>query len=151
VTFPDWSGFKDPAVYQIALVLVVVASLETLLSVEAVDKLDPYKRITPTNRELIAQGIGNLVCGLVVGGLPMTQVIVRSSANVQAGGKTRMSAMIHGLLLFVSTLLFSRWLNLIPLASVAAVLFSVGYKLARPELFAKLYGERVGTAFSPLP
>jgi MFS superfamily sulfate permease-like transporter len=140
VTFPDWSGLKDPAVYQIALVLAVVASLETLLSVEAVDKLDPYKRITPTNRELIAQGIGNLVSGLV-GGLPMTQVIVRSSANVQAGGKTRMSAMIHGLLLFVSTLLFSRWLNLIPLASVAAVLLLVGYKLARPELFAKLWRE----------
>ncbi len=138
VTFPDWSGLKDPAVYQIALILALVASLETLLSVEAVDKLDPYKRVTPTNRELIAQGIGNLACGLL-GGLPITQVIVRSSANVQAGGKTRMSAILHGLLLLVCTLLLSRWLNLIPLASVAAVLFLVGYKLAKPELFVKMW------------
>lgn len=137
-TFPDWSALRNPAVYQIALVLALVASLETLLSVEAVDKLDPYKRVTPTNQELFAQGVGNFVSGLI-GGLPMTQVIVRSSANVQAGGKTRAATVIHGLLLLVSAFLFAHWLNLIPLASVAAVLFVVGYKLAKPSLFLRMW------------
>lgn len=137
-TLPDLSSLTQPAVYQTAIVLAVVASLETLLSVEAVDKLDPYKRITPTDRELFAQGVGNLASGFL-GGLPLTQVIVRSSANVQAGGKTRMATMIHGLLLLVCTFLFARYLNLIPLASVAAVLLLVGYKLAKPDLFLCLW------------
>ncbi len=137
-TLPDLSSLTQLAVYQTAIVLAVVASLETLLSVEAVDKLDPYKRVTPTDRELFAQGVGNLASGLL-GGLPITQVIVRSSANVQAGGKTRMATMIHGLLLLVCTFLFARYLNLIPLASVAAVLLLVGYKLAKPDLFLRFW------------
>lgn len=97
-TMPDFSQWNNPAVYTVALTLAVVASLETLLSVEATDKLDPQKRITPTNRELTAQGVGNIVSGLI-GGLPVTQVIVRSSANIQSGGKTRASAIMHGILL----------------------------------------------------
>lgn len=137
-TFPDLSALSNPAVYQIALVLAVVASLETLLSVEAVDKLDPYKRVTPTDQELFAQGVGNIASGLL-GGLPITQVIVRSSANVQAGGKTRAATMIHGLLLLLCSFLLARWLNLIPLASVAAVLLIVGYKLAKPALFVRMW------------
>nr|BAL54081.1 sulfate transporter [uncultured Gammaproteobacteria bacterium] len=135
---PDLSALGNFEVWKLALVLAVVASLETLLSVEAVDKLDPYKRITPTDRELFAQGVGNIVSGLI-GGLPITQVIVRSSANVQAGGKTRLAAMIHGALLFVSTFLFAPHLNRVPLASVAAVLFLVGYKLAKPGLFRRMW------------
>ncbi|MFN3918731.1 MAG: SulP family inorganic anion transporter [Methylohalobius sp.] len=137
-TFPDLSALTNLSVYQVALVLAVVASLETLLSVEAIDKLDPYKRVTPTDRELFAQGVGNFVSGLI-GGLPMTQVIVRSSANVQAGGKTRAATVVHGLLLLVCSFLFARWLNLIPLASVAAVLLIVGYKLAKPSLFLRMW------------
>lgn len=137
-TFPELKSLSEPAIYSFALTLAVVASLETLLSVEAVDKLDPYKRVTPTNRELFAQGSGNIVSGLI-GGLPMTQVIVRSSANVQAGGKTKTAAMVHGLLLLISAFFFAKWLNQIPLASLAAVLFLVGYKLASPELFVRMY------------
>jgi MFS superfamily sulfate permease-like transporter len=112
--------------------------LETLLSLEAVDKLDPYKRISDTNKELKAQGIGNMISGLL-GGLPMTAVIVRSSANVYAGGRTRMSAVVHGLLLIIAAVFIPRLLNLIPLASLASVLLVVGYKLARVELFKTMY------------
>ncbi len=136
--FPDFSHWKNPKVYTIAFTLAIVASLETLLCVEATDKLDPQKRITPTNQELRAQGIGNMVSGLI-GGLPVTQVIVRSSANIQSGGRTRMSAFIHGLLILVCVLTIPNVLNMIPLASLAAILLVVGFKLAKPALFRSMY------------
>ena len=137
-TLPDFSQIGNMNVYVIALTIAVVASLETLLCVEATDKLDPQKRVTPTNRELIAQGAGNMVSGLV-GGLPITQVIVRSSANIQSGGKTKASAFFHGILLLVCVMAIPKLLNLIPLASLAAILFMVGYKLAKPALFKEMY------------
>lgn len=138
ITFPDFSMWNNTKVYTVGFTIAVVASLETLLSVEASDKLDPYKRITPTNRELIAQGIGNMVSGLI-GGLPVTQVIVRSSANAQTGGKTKASAIMHGALLLISALLIPSVMNLIPLSSLAAILFMVGYKLAKPSIFIEMY------------
>ena len=118
--------------------IAIVGSLETLLCVEAADKLDPQKRITPTNRELIAQGVGNIFSG-AIGGLPVTQVIVRSSANIQSGAKTKLSAIVHGILLLVSVIFIPNILNLIPLASLAAILIIVGYKLAKPSVFRKMY------------
>lgn len=137
-TFPDFSVLNKPEVYKIAIILAIVASLETLLSVEATDKLDPYKRVTPTDRELKAQGLGNLVSGLI-GGLPVTQVIVRSSANISFGGRTKMSAILHGIFLLISAITIARVLNMIPLASLAAILLMVGYKLAKPSLFKQIY------------
>jgi carbonic anhydrase len=110
--------------------------VETLLSIEAVDKIDPFKRISPTNRELVAQGAGNVISGLI-GGMPVTSVIVRSSANVSSGGRTRMSTILHGLLLLLSVAIIPRVLNLIPLSALAAVLISVGYKLTKPEIFVR--------------
>ncbi|MBX0290419.1 SulP family inorganic anion transporter [Hymenobacter sp. HSC-4F20] len=133
-TSPDWMAFSRPATYTVAFTIAIVASLETLLSVEAVDKLDPYKRVTPPNRELLAQGVGNIVSGLL-GGLPMTAVIVRSSANINAGGQTRLSAFFHGLLLLTSLLFLESVLNQIPLSALAAVLLVVGYKLTKPALY----------------
>ncbi len=135
---PAWDGFLQPEVWKIGVVMCIVASLETLLCVEATDKLDPQRRVTPTNRELFAQGVGNVASGLI-GGLPITQVIVRSSANIQSGGKTKLSAIIHGFLLLGSLLLVPSLLRLIPLASLAAVLFVVGYKLAKPDLFVAMW------------
>lgn len=137
-TLPDFSQISNPQIYLTALTLAIVASLETLLCVEAADKLDADKRVTPTNRELIAQGFANSVSGLI-GGLPVTQVIVRSSANIQAGAKTKAAAFIHGLLLLITVILIPTLLNLIPLASLASILFVVGYKLAKPALFIKMY------------
>ncbi|WP_394753302.1 SulP family inorganic anion transporter [Crenothrix sp.] len=136
--WPDFSHLGNIKVYSIAITLAIIASLETLLSIEAVDKLDPYKRTTPTNRELKAQGLGNIISGLM-GGLPITAVIVRSSANINAGGQTRMSCFLHGLLLLVSVLFFSHHLNAIPLACLAAILLQTGYKLAKPKLFMEFY------------
>jgi len=115
-----------------------VASLETLLSVEATDKLDPLKRTTDTNRELMAQGTGNMISGLL-GGLPITQVIVRSSANIQSGGRTKLSAIMHGIFLLICVFSIPFVLNMIPLAVLASVLFVVGYKLAKPSLFKQMY------------
>ena len=138
LTGPDFMQWKNPDVYVIALILAVIASLETLLCVEATDKLDPYKRITPTNRELKAQGLGNIVSGLI-GGLPITQVIIRSSANITFGGKTKMSTIYHGLFLLTSVIAIPFVLNMIPLATLAAILFVVGYKLAKPTLFKQMY------------
>lgn len=135
---PDFSALFRKEVYIVALTLAIVASLETLLSIEAVDKLDPFKRISDTHRELKAQGIGNIVSGLL-GGLPMTAVIVRSSANVYAGARTRVSAIAHGVLLLFSALLIPDVLNLIPLSSLACVLIMVGYKLAHYGLFVRMY------------
>lgn len=136
--YPDFAQFDNFNVWKIALVIAIVASLETLLCVEATDKLDPNKGVTPTNRELKAQGIGNLISGLV-GGLPLTQVIVRSSANIEFGGKTKNSTILHGLFLLVSVALVTPFLNLIPLASLAAILLVVGYKLTKPQLFKQVY------------
>jgi MFS superfamily sulfate permease-like transporter len=137
-TFPDFSAFTNPEVYKVALVLAIVASLETLLSVEATDKLDPLKRITPTNQELKAQGLGNMISGLI-GGLPVTQVIVRSSANITFGAKSKLSTVLHGIFLLISAITVAGTLNMIPLASLAAVLLMVGYKLAKPSLFKEMY------------
>ena len=139
-TLPDFSQISNPQVYIIAITLAVVASLETLLCVEATDKLDPQKRITPTNRELVAQGVGNMVSGFI-GGLPLTQVIVRSSANIQSGGRTKASAFFHGILLLLTVMAIPKILNLIPLASLAAILFVVGFKLAKPSLFREMFAK----------
>ena len=135
---PDFSAFLNPAIYTIGITMAVVASLETLLCVEATDKLDPYKRVTPTNRELLAQGAGNILSGLV-GGLPITQVIVRSSANIQSGGRTKASATLHGALLLISAFAIPSILNLIPLAALAAILLIVGYKLAKPSMIVGMW------------
>ncbi len=143
VATPDFGRIADPAVYKAALVIAAVASIETLLCTEAIDKLDPFKRVTPPNRELRAQGVGNLVAGLL-GGLPMTAVIVRGSANVTSGGRTRMSAFLHGVWLLLAVLLLAQVLNLIPLAALAAVLIDVGYKLSPIRLFRQMY--RLGRA-----
>ena len=137
-TFPDFSQITNLEVYKVAIVLAIVASLETLLCVEATDKLDPYKRLTPTNLELKAQGLGNVVSGLI-GGLPITQVIVRSSANINFGAKTKMSAILHGVFLLISAITIAGVMNMIPLASLAAILLMVGYKLAKPSLFKQMY------------
>jgi MFS superfamily sulfate permease-like transporter len=137
-TLPDFSAITNIEVWKTAIVLAIVASLETLLSVEATDKMDPDKQITPTNRELKAQGLGNIVSGLI-GGLPVTQVIVRSSANISFGGKTKVSAILHGFFLLISALTIAGILNMIPLASLAAILLMVGYKLAKPSIFNQMY------------
>lgn len=134
---PDWSRVFTWEIILMGFTIAVVASLETLLCVEATDKLDPNKNITPTNRELLAQGAGNIVSGLI-GGLPITQVIVRSSANIQSGGKTKASAFFHGVLILVSVLLIPSILNMIPLSSLAAILFLVGYKLSKPSLYKSM-------------
>lgn len=137
-TFPDFSQILEKGVYVVAFTMAIVASLETLLCVEATDKLDPDKRLTPANQELIAQGIGNITSGLI-GGLPITQVIVRSSANIQSGGKTKLSAFFHGVLILVSAIFIPHILNLVPLSALAAILFLVGYKLAKPSTFKEMY------------
>ena len=137
-SFPDFGSLANPKVYILAATIAIIASLESLLSTEAGDKLDPQKRITPTNRELKAQGIGNVISGLI-GGLPLTAVIVRTSANVNAGSKTKLSAIIHGILLLISVILLASILNKIPLACLAAVLLVVGYKLAKVSLFKQMY------------
>lgn len=138
LTYPDWSQIANKEVWIIAVTIAIVASLETLLCVEATDKLDPEKRVTPTNRELFAQGVGNMVSG-AVGGLPVTQVIVRSSANIQSGGKTKLSAILHGVFMLVFVLALPGLLNMIPLAALAAILLVVGYKLAKPQLFMTVF------------
>lgn len=140
LTFPDFSAITNPKVLTIAFTIALIASLETLLSVEATDKLDPDKHVTPTNRELFAQGTGNILSGLI-GGLPLTQVIVRSSANIQSNAKSKLSAIIHGLLLLLAVLALPKMLNHIPLSVLAAVLIVVGYKLAKPSLFKKMWAK----------
>lgn len=137
-SFPNFSAISNPEVWIVAFTIALVASLETLLCVEATDKLDPHKNVTPTNRELFAQGTGNIISGLI-GGLPITQVIVRSSANIQSGGRTKLSAIFHGFLLLISVILIPRLLNMIPLSVLAAILLIVGYKLAKPSLFKTMY------------
>lgn len=135
---PDFNSLATPAIYMAAVTIALVASLETLLNLEAVDKIDPQRRASPPNRELIAQGVGNMACGLI-GGLPITSVIVRSSVNVNAGGKTKVATLVHGLLLLLCVALVPAWLNLIPLSALAAVLIITGFKLASPKLFKQMW------------
>lgn len=135
---PDFSYISNSQVWITAVTIALVASLETLLSIEAADNLDPLKRVTPTNRELKAQGVGNMISGLL-GGLPLTSVIVRTSANVNSGAKTKLSAILHGIFLLLSVLFIPQLLNLIPKAALAAVLIYTGYKLAKPSIFKAFY------------
>jgi len=137
-TFPDFSQIGNPQIVTIALSIAFIASLESLLSTEAGDKLDPYKRRTSTNTELKAQGLGNIVSGLV-GGLPVTAVIVRTSANVNAGGLTKTSTITHGTIMLVCVALIPQLLNMIPLASLSAVLFVVGYKLTSYSVYKSVF------------
>lgn len=140
LTFPNFSHWLNPAVYAAGGVLAVVATLETLLNVEAVDKLDPRQRATPSSRELIAQGAGNVLCGLV-GGIPITSVIVRSSVNIHAGATSKVSTIMHGLLLLICTIALPQVLNMIPLSCLAAILLYTGWKLAAPELCDRIWKE----------
>lgn len=135
-TLPDFSGFLNSKIIVYGVAIAIIASLETLLSIEAIDNLDPQRRVTNTNRELFAQGIGNSVAGLI-GGLPITSVIVRSSANVNSGAKSKTSAIIHGLLLLISIIAIPVLLNKIPLSALAAILLLTGYKLAKPAVFTQ--------------
>lgn len=134
---PDFSGFLNSKVIITGFMIAIIASLETLLSIEAVDNIDPERNVTNTNKELIAQGIGNTVSGLI-GGLPITSVIVRSSANIQAGARSKMSTIFHGLLLLVSVIAIPGLLNLIPLSALAAVLLLTGYKLCKISVFKQM-------------
>lgn len=138
VPSPDWAAITNPAVWKAAGLIAVIASIETLLCVEAIDKLDPFQRRTPTNRELHAQGLGNFLAGLL-GGIPLTAVIVRGSANIQSGGRTKMAAFGHGVLLLAAVLTIPAVLNQIPYAALAAVLLHIGYKLAPVGLFKRMY------------
>lgn len=133
-TLPDFSGFTNGTVIMYGFIIAVIASLETLLSIEAIDNLDPERRVTNTNKELFAQGVGNTVSGMI-GGLPITSVIVRSSANVNAGAKTKLSTIFHALLLLLTAILIPVLLNKIPLAALAAILVLTGWKLAKPAVF----------------
>jgi MFS superfamily sulfate permease-like transporter len=144
---PDLGAFGDPMVWRVAFVVALVASIETLLSLKAIDGIDPLGRVSPPNRELVAQGAANLASGWL-GGLPVTAVIVRSGANLQAGGRERLSALVHGVLLLAAVLFAGRVLNMIPLACLAAVLVQVGLKLASPKLLLEEW--RLGwTRFVP--
>lgn len=147
VIFPDWGQIGSGGVWKYAAIIAVIASVESLLCAEATDKMDPEMRVSNKNRELLAQGAGNLLSGLI-GGLPVTQVIVRSSANVQAGAKTRMSAIIHGLLILLTVVAFPGILNEIPMASLAAVLILVGFNLTKPSIVIKYY-KKGWTQFLP--
>ena len=138
--FPDFSAISSGAVWTVAVTLAVVASIETLLCIEAGDRMDKYKRYSSTNRELKAQGIGNMLSGLL-GGLPMTSVVVRTTANVNAGARTKLSAVFHGILLLVSVLTIPVLLNKIPLATLAAILLLIGWKLANPKHFKHFYAQ----------
>lgn len=135
---PDFTQISNAAVWTVAITIGLVASIETLLTIEATDKIDPYRRVTPTNRELFAQGTGNIISGLI-GGLPITSVIVRSSANINSGGRTKISTIFHGILLFIGALFLSQYLNYIPLTSLAAILLVTGYKLANPATFKTMF------------
>ena len=137
-TFPDFSSITSRECWVVAFTIAIVASLESLLSIDAVDKLDPLKRTTPLNQELKAQGVANMLSGLV-GGLPVTAVIVRSTANVSAGARSKTSTITHGLLLVLTVMFIPFILNMIPLASLAAILFQVGFKLAKPSIIIGMY------------
>lgn len=147
ITFPNLNAIYESSVWVTGITIGLVASIETLLTIEAVDKLDPWRRHSPLNRELLAQGTGNLLCGML-GGIPITSVIVRSSAGINAGGRTRMMSFFHGLFLLLAVLFASRMLNLIPMASLAAILLQVGYKLATPAIFKNAW-QKGTTQFVP--
>lgn len=135
--FPDFTKFTEPAIWTVAVTIALVASIETLLSIEAGDRIDPFRRITSSRQELMAQGAGNIVSGML-GGLPLTSVIVRTSANVSSGGRTKSSTIFHGVLLLVAVLAIPQYLNWTPLASLAAVLIMVGYKLTKPKIYVAM-------------
>jgi len=137
-TFPDYTAFTNINVWIVAITIAVVASIETLLCIEASDKMDPLKRYTNTNKELVAQGTGNILSGLI-GGLPMTSVIVRTSANINTGGRTKVATITHGVFLLVAVVSIPFILNKIPLASLAAILLMIGYKLASPKVFKHMW------------
>ena len=145
---PNFAGFANPEVWKTGVVIAVVASIETLLCIEATDKLDPMKRYTPGNAELRAQGIGNLLSGFI-GGLPITSVIVRSSANINAGAKSKLSTIIHGTLLLVCVAAIPMVLNLIPKAALSAILIFTGYRLCKPSVFKHMWKEGGITQFVP--
>lgn len=136
--FPDWSAVTRPDVWMLGVTLAIVASLETLLNLDAIDRIDPWHRKSPPNRELVAQGVANVFSGLI-GGLPITSVIVRSSASTNAGARTRMAAFVHGALLLLAVLFAAGLLQRIPLACLATVLIMTGYKLAKPKIFKEMY------------
>lgn len=138
--FPDFSALKDFAVYVSAITIALVASLETLLNLEVLDKIDPLQRDNLPNRELFAQGIGNILGGMI-GALPLTSVIIRSSVNINSGGKTKLSTILHGFLLLISVVMMPEWLNKIPLSALAAILIVTGFKLANPQIFIQLWKE----------
>jgi carbonic anhydrase len=140
LTLPDFGQWANPAVYVAGLTIAIVASLETLLNLDAVDKLDKYQRLSPPNRELWAQGAGNIACGLL-GGLPITSVIIRGSVNVNAGSRTKLSTVWHGVLLLFCIVLIPVYLNMIPLACLAAILLMTGFKLASPKLFRQMWSD----------
>lgn len=140
IDFPDFSVLADPRAYGIALTIALVASLETLINLEAADRVDPLRRVSSTNQELVAQGVGNILSGLV-GGLPITSVVIRTSTNVFGGTKSRLSTIIQGTLLLLSVFVAASVLNHIPLSCVAALLIFIGYRLARPGIFATIYSE----------
>ena len=145
---PNFAGFANPEVWKTGAIIAVVASIETLLCIEATDKLDPMKRYTPGNAELRAQGIGNLLSGFI-GGLPITSVIVRSSANINAGAKSKLSTIIHGTLLLVCVAAIPMVLNLIPKAALSAILIFTGYRLCKPSVFKHMWKEGGVTQFVP--
>lgn len=139
ITFPDFSKlFSTSEIWKDGLIIGLLATLETLLSIEAVDKLDKANRITLVNRELIAQGIGNITCGLL-GAIPLTAVVVREAANIDAGGRTKLAAFTHGLFLLLAVILVPFLLNKIPYASLAAILLVTGYNLTKPKLFLNMW------------
>lgn len=146
-TFPDFSALANIGVWGSALTIAIVASLETLLNIEAADELDTFKRVTPTNRELKAQGVGNIVSGLL-GGLPVTSVIVRTSANINSGARTKVSAIMHGGMLLLSVALIPGLLNLIPLSALAGILIYTGFKLVKPAIIKEFYSKGI-TQFAP--
>jgi len=138
--WPDFTQWSNPAIYLAGVTIALVASLETLLNLEAVDRIDPQRRTSPPSRELLAQGIGNVVVGFI-GGIPMTSVIIRSSVNINSGSRTKVSAIIHGLLMLVSVLYLPVWLNQIPLSCLAAILLFTGIQLASPSLVNQMWNE----------
>lgn len=138
ITFPDFSAIWNTQVWGVAISITLIASIASLLAIEAADEIDPHKRNTPPNRELVAQGVGNTLTGLL-GGIPITSVIVRSSVNINAGAETKLSAILHGIFLLASVLFISNVLNLIPLASLAAILLVIGYKLASWDVVKSMY------------
>lgn len=139
--FPDFSVFEGSQVYIAAITIAIVASLETLLNLEAVDKIDTKKRHSPPSRELMAQGVGNMLAGLI-GALPVTSVIIRSTVNVSVGAETKASSIIHGVFLVTSVVFLATYMNYIPLSSLAAILLMTGWKLANPTIFQTLW--RIG-------